>query len=252
MKLMLPEAAGLIAVQNEPKVSVDHAQPLNVIVRRYMDLAKYIDLLRTKELYLRRADRFTDRFEGALTPVIRRTLNDAHVNGGMKEDADEYYRRTRMGHFVSCWNRSAKDSMALWQLYGGAGSSVAITTTVQNLVLAGLGWKEEDEVLIRNVKYIDHFKNPDMIVGRASDLLEFKHEAYKYEGEIRIIVPRQEVYKDNPVALRLPLGNLNDFIRSVVVAPEADPWFFELVKDVTAKYGVVSPVRRSMLTFLPK
>lgn len=178
-------------------------------------------------------------------------MDDAYAHGGMKEDAKAYCQRARMGHFVSCWNRSAKDNMALWQLYGGAGSSVAVTTTVEKLVSAAAKWEGEHCVFIRNVRYIDHFKNPDMIVGRPSNLLEFKHEAYRFEKEIRIIVPRQAAYKENPESLRLPLGDLNNFIRSIVVGPEASSSFFNVIKDVTKKYGVSSPVRHSKLTHLP-
>lgn len=67
------------------------------ILRRHMDLAKYIDLLRTQSLYFRRADKFPDRFEGALTPVIRRAIDDAYQDGHTDENADAFYRRARAG-----------------------------------------------------------------------------------------------------------------------------------------------------------
>jgi hypothetical protein len=141
--------------------------------------------------------------------------------------------------------------MALWQLYGGASSSIAITTTIDKLVDAGLGWQNEEHVHIQKVKYIDHFRDPNMSIGCPADLLQFKHDAYSFEKEIRIIVPRARAYENNPESLKLPLGDLNDFIRSVVVAPEASESFFNVVKDVTKKYGVTSPVKRSKLTHLP-
>lgn len=216
-----------------------------------MDLGKYLDLLLTRTLYLRRADKFTDRFEGAMTPAIREMLDDAHESGHWKENAEAFRGRARAGHFVSCWNGSAKDNMALWQLYGGASASIAITTTVGKLVDAGLSWQREECVLIRKVKYIDHFKDPDMSIGCPADLLQFKHDAYRFEKEIRIIVPQQREYETNPESLRLPLGDLNDFVREVVVAPEATESFVNVVEDVTRKYGVTRPVRRSRLTHLP-
>jgi len=92
-----------------------------------------------------------------------------------------------------------------------------------------------------------------MIIGHYTDLLQFKHEAYEYEDEVRVIVPRQQDgWEENPEGIRLPIGSLSKLIRSVVVAPDASPWFFDLIKDVTRKYGVSSPVRRSKLTYLPK
>lgn len=220
------------------------------IIRRYLDLPKFLDLLRSQSLYLRRADGFTDRFEGALTPAVRAALDEAHRSRQISYSAEEFHRRARGGSFVSCWNLGAKDNMALWNLYGGAATSVVVTSTIGRLLAAAFEWNEE--VVIHKVRYIDHFKNPDMIVGSATDLLQFKHEAYRYEAEVRVIVSRQGNWQANPPGIRLPLGDLSSVIRSVVVAPEAAPWFFELVEDVTRKYGVSSPVRKSKLTELPK
>ena len=127
---------------------------------------------------------------------------------------------------------------------------MVVTSTIDKLLGAAFRWGEV--VLFHKVRYIDHFKNPNMIVGGGSDLLQFKHEAYQYEREVRIVVSRSSDWKSNPSGIRLPLGDLNEVIRSIVVAPEAAPWFFELVEDVTRKYGVRMPVRRSKLTELPK
>ncbi len=66
-------------------------------LRRYLDLPKYIDLLRSSSVYLRRADRFTDRFEGALTPAIRRAIDSARAEDCDAESAEVFYRRCRMG-----------------------------------------------------------------------------------------------------------------------------------------------------------
>jgi len=63
------------------------------IVRRYMDLSKYLDLIRSKTIYLCRADEFGDRFEGALTPAFRSALNDANAEGKIDYDADCFYHR---------------------------------------------------------------------------------------------------------------------------------------------------------------
>jgi hypothetical protein len=177
-------------------------------------------------------------------------MDDHYAKEVLEVNADQFWERTRKGNYLSCWNSDAKDNMALWQLYGGAAASVAITTTVAKLLRAAGNW--DRDVVINEVSYIDHFKNPDMVIGKYTDLLKFKHLAYAYEKELRMIVPQQvDDLSTNPDALHLPLGDLNDFIRSVVVAPEAGPWFYELIKDVTARYGLNSPVRRSKLTYLP-
>lgn len=223
---------------------------LHQTVRRYLDLPKFLDLLRSRSLYLHRVDGFTDRFEGALTPVIRAGLEKAHREGKISYDADEFYRRARKSSFVSCWNLDVKENMALWQLYGRGPNSVVVTSTVDKMLAAAFRWN--DVVLLHKVLYIDHCENPDMVIGAGTDLLRFKHEAYQFENEMRMIVSRPKTWTSNPTGINLPLDDLNEVICSVVVAPEAESWFFELVVDVTQKYGVSSPVIRSKLTDLPR
>lgn len=218
-------------------------------LRRYMDLPKYVDLLRSRALYLRRADRFTDRFEGALTLSIRKAVDSARDSDKLAEGADIFYQRCRMGTFVSCWTSGAKDNMALWQLFGGASNSVAISTTAERVTRMCLGWNES--TLITKVKYIDHFENPDMVIGSYTDPLEFKHEAYEFEREVRVMLPQQDNWQLNPESLRRPISDLNELITSVVVAPEAGVWFLELVQDLGQRYGLKAPVRMSQLAALP-
>lgn len=130
----------------------------NQIVRRYLDLPKFLDLLRSQSLYLCRADRFSDRFEGALTPAVRAAVNEAQRDGHIPYGADEFYQRARQGNFVNCWNLGAKDNMALWQLYGGAANSIVVTSTVEKLISSAARWN--DDVVFHKVRYIDHLKKP--------------------------------------------------------------------------------------------
>jgi hypothetical protein len=126
----------------EIDVGVDPDVKLKTILRRYIDLPKFLDLLHSRTMYLRRADGFPDRFEGALTPAFRKAMDDAHKSGDLKLSAADFYRRTREGNFVSCWSIGARDSTALWQLYGGGlKTCLAITTTVKKLIQVAHSWK---------------------------------------------------------------------------------------------------------------
>lgn len=215
------------------------------ILRRYMDLPKLIDLLRSKSLYLRRVDGFSDRFEGALLPLIRLALDHSHKSERSPVSADEFCTRGRLGSFVSCWTIGSRDNMALWQLYGGVKTSVVVTTTVDKLVRVAVSWK--DDSYIHRVKYTDYVKAPDMVVGRYHDMLTLKHDSYAYEDEVRLIVPQQETWKSNPDFLRLPLKAVDDLVMEVFVAPEADESFLEAVKDVCLRYELRAPVSFSKL-----
>lgn len=232
------------------RVTTDTDLKESMIVRRYVELPKFLDLLHSKSLYLRRADGFTDRLEGALFPSLRAGMDAAHARGDSRENADDFYRKARTGSYVSCWSIGAKDNMALWQLYGGAKTCVAVTTTVGRLIRLALSWNETAE--LRRVDYVDHRRVSDYVIGSYTDVLKFKNEAFNYESELRLIVPRMgKGWKQNPVGLRLPIADLDTFIRSVVLAPEAEPWFIEAVSGLCAKYDLDVPIRQSALATLP-
>jgi len=234
----------------EPYVTADSDIKQSSILRRYIDLPKLLDLLHFKSLYLRRADGFSDRLEGALFPALRASINRAYAEGTIPYDSDHFYRRARIGTYVSCWTIGAKDSMALWQLYGGVTYSIALTTTVDRLIRAARSWNRD--VHLYRVKYVDHTRMKDYVIGRYSDVLQFKHEAYRHEKELRVVVPAQGPnWESNPINLRLSLPDLDKLVRSVVVAPESDQEFYEAVKMLCSKYGLHSPVRRSKLSLVP-
>jgi hypothetical protein len=232
------------------QVSTDTNLKEALILRRYVDLPKFLDLLHSRCLYLRRADGFADRLEGALFPGLRASMDAVHARGDSHENADDFYRKARTGSYVSCWSIGAKDNMALWQLYGGARTCVAVTTTVGRLIRLALSWNESAE--LRRVDYVDHRRVSTYVIGRYTDVLKFKNEAFAYENELRLIVPRLgKDWKRNPIGLSLPIVSLDTFVRSVVLAPEAEPWFIEAVRSLCAKYDLKAPIRQSTLATLP-
>ncbi|MBZ0095400.1 MAG: hypothetical protein K8H75_08560 [Sulfuricella sp.] len=242
-----------MTLPTEPKsgVGVDIGLDRKAVVRRYIDLPKYIQLLRSCELYFPRVDQFPDKFEGVLPPVIRKAIDDAHSKGEVDRSSQTRYEQLRTGAYVSCWSSGAMDNMALWQLYGTASSGVAVDTTIGELIDACLKWDEK--VWIHKVQYLDHFANPDMGTGSSLDPLQFKHVGYRFEEEIRLVIGRmhpQHGETQRPIGLGFPV-DLSRLIRSVVVSPEAKPWFFDLVSDVTSRYNVSAPVIPSPLTTLP-
>ena len=220
------------------------------ILRRYMDLAKLLDLLTTNTLYCRRADGFSDRLEGALFPGFRTSLDQAFDRGEVPNDANYFYRRSRLGNYVSCWTLGARDNMALWHLYGGAKTSIAVTTTVDRLIRCALEWKRP--TILHKVRYVDHRRVSTYIMGRYTDVLKYKSDAYKYEREIRLLIPQQDDgWEANPISIRLPLSSLDALVRSIVIAPEADSSFVEHVRELCKRYELKAPVRRSTLSLIP-
>lgn len=229
---------------------VGEPTPQSTVLRRYIDVAKFLDLLHTRTLYLARADTFSDRLEGALFPSLRRLLDETRNAGQPLYDADTFYFGARKGCFVSCRSLGARDNMALWQLYGGTKTSLAITTTVAQLLRLARSWPEEVE--LQRVKYVEHKSHRDWVIGSPRDVLGYKDRAYFYERELRLTVSRLVPdLHSNPPGIRLPVADLSETIRSVVLAPEATPDFLSSIKDLCAKYGLTAPVRQSKLAFVP-
>lgn len=232
------------------KITTDTDIRQESILRRYMDLPKLLDLLHTRSLYFRRADGFSDRLEGALFPSFRKSLDEAFAEKQVPHDADYFYRRARAGNYVSCWTIGARDNMALWQLYGGLKTSIAVTSTVDRLITCGFAWNRSTH--LHKVKYVDHRRVRNYVMGHFTDVLQFKSDAYKYERELRVVVPQQaDGWENNPIGMRLALPSVDALVRSVVVAPEADPNFLEAVRELCKRYDLKAPVRRSTLSLVP-
>lgn len=222
------------------------------ILRRYVDLPKFVDFLRTKELYLRQASRFDDHLEGTLPEAIRRSARDLPDFVAKHGDPIIWENKNKDRTYLSCWTLGEKDNMALWKLYGGASQSVAITTTVDRLAMVVPSWAKYGRVGVKKVRYINHAgRLPNGAYGLDDGVFGLKHTAYGFEKEVRIVVtcPIPEEQAESQNSIRVP-ASLDCFVRSIVVAPEAEDWFFDLVLDITRRYNVNVPVRRSVLASL--
>lgn len=222
----------------------------SAILRRYMDLPKLLDLLHTRSLYFRRADGFSDRLEGALFPSFRKAMNEAFAQKKSSYDADQFYERARKGNYVSCWTIGARDNMALWQLFGNVKTSVAVTSTVDRLLRCGFDWNRR--MHLHKVRYVDHRRVRTYVMGAFTDPLQYKSDAYKFERELRVILPQQDAgWEENPMGIRLAIPDLDTLVRSIVIAPEADSGFIEAVRELCKRYDLSAPVKRSMLSLVP-
>lgn len=223
-----------------------------LILRRYLDLPKFVDFLRTSELYLKQASRFEDRLEGTLPEELCQAVRDFPEFVAKHGDASAWEQKIKDRTYLSCWTLGSKDNMALWKLYGGAAESIAITTTIGRLETIAPSWEKYGKVNVKKVRYIDHAERlPNGVYGLDENIFSLKHVAYSYEKEVRIVVTRPIPREQETVAsaIRIPV-DLEQFLRSIVIAPEAEDWFFNMVVDLAAKYNVVAPVRQSELTRL--
>ena len=201
---------------------------------RYLDLAKFEDMLRTRSIYFARADRFTDQLEGKFTPSYTaplspsaQALHNAYnlpYDPVVKESAHE---TTRQCTFVSCWHMSGQESQRMWDTYTESSESVVIRST-GNALLRFVG---DNSILKSCVKY----------QGNDAPRTEFSHLSlflYKpidcsFECEFRMIRPMaldgtESVLSDNPADFgrRVPI-RLGKIIKQVITHPKAN----QMTKD---------------------
>lgn len=236
-----------------PKSPVDPELSDNRVLRRYLDLSKFIDLLRTQTLYLCRADLFQDKFEGSFTPSLRAAIEEAYLHNKSNFSYEKFKKELREGVYINCWTLGVNDNMALWELYGKSDASVAITTTVGRLRKEIAESPLLGTTNLCKVEYVKHWNDPKINIIPYSNVFRYKVIAYDFEREVRIIHDRFEQNfkrseKENGMRLNVRLNNL---LRSIVVSPSAQPWFIDLIKDVTERYGVTTPIKRSKLSLDP-
>jgi len=236
-----------------PRLTSDQALRDSRVLRRYLNLSKFIDLLRTQSLYFRRADLFQDKFEGSFTPSLKAAIEEAYSVNKSDFSYEKFKKELREGVYVNCWSLGINDNMALWELYGKSDASVAVTTTVGRLRKELKESHLPGMTNICKVQYIKHWRDPTISIIPYSNIFRYKVVAYDFEREVRIIHDRLEQNfkksdKETGVLLKV---HLNRLLRSIVVSPSAQPWFIDLVKDVTQRYGITTPVKLSKLAIDP-
>jgi len=236
----------------EPKIN--EQLRTDTVLWRYLDAAKLFDFFENSTLFFCRADRFSDKFEGAFTPSLRQQISEAYARGEIDYTYEQFKRRMRESVFINCWHRSQDDSAAMWALYGKSECAVALTTTVGQLAEALRGIELEHGISIERVEYVKHWSDPKLDVAPDyARIFAYKTKAYEYEKEVRVIIdrtghePMPELTQAG-IVVRIDGTRL---LRSIVIAPDAPPWFEALVRQSAQRYGIKAPVRRSRLATDP-
>lgn len=204
-----------------------------------MDLARFLALLSTSQLYFSRIDALEDWFEGSLTNAhYKMTLMD--------EVSTKLWRGLRKRVYVNCWFSHEAQSIAMWSIYGKSKSSVAIRTTLKKLIAVLLDSGATGYPLVGLVDYLDFQKDGPRDMRNIMTPSMQKDKVYAYEHELRVLVAvgqeellgkgRGEWSKVGETGLTCPINNLSDLIEAVFVHPEVEQWFKLLVVDLLNKY----------------
>ena len=236
-----------------------HTPEKSVIIWRYIDFTKFVDLLISNQLYFARSDRFQDPFEG----IFR--LKDYERTKEMLSDQEI----TKKFYFLNCWHMNDNQSDAMWKIFLKTKNGIAIKSTVGNLINSLSN--TEDNIFISKVYYRDFskvtfddllFESQNQIAnGRGGSVNQFNYKrvSFEHEKELRLY------YIDTPIPHaiiggipREPLNEkrvdviTHELINEIVIAPFADNWFKELVEKVVDYFHFKFPITKSDLYYLPK
>lgn len=236
-------------VLTEDGVALDPRLEGTDVLWRYLDLPRFLDLLQRRRLFLARGDTFLDRFEGQFTASIKRAIErayDEHPEWNFTYEA--FRRKLRERVFVSCWHRSAHESVAMWSTYG-PGVAVAVTTTVARLREAAVEANLRGVKSIELVDYIDYSGDPELDISPYSRVFAYKDRAYSHESEVRLISDRSvNEFDHDVIEPGMYMGvDPAELLSSVVVSPAVAPWQQELLHGVVEAYGYRITVHESDL-----
>jgi hypothetical protein len=214
----------------------------------YMDFTRLVNMLEEGGLFFRRADSFSDRFEGTMSQPVRDFLEHGQEQISTEEYA-QMIRKVRASSFVNCWHMNESESAAMWKLFSSATEqSICIQSTYARLreVLP-------EDVYLGTVKYIlydrDHIPFDDLWWP-----LLHKRKSFEYERELRAVWSDMDSIRGEAGARRAGVWKKVDLVRlieGVYVSAEADTWFLKLVRKVLRRYGTNLEVRQSDLADEP-
>ena len=208
----------------------------NTKIWRYMDFTKFISLLDTSNLFFTRADLFEDTFEGSL-PKKNVELLSHYTNHGERSKTNKHWPRCIA---VSCWHENEHESAAMWKLYLKSREGVAIQSTYAKLKQSVIDQK--DIVRIGKVQYIDYETEMIKEEGLTKPFF-YKRKSFSHENEIRAIILEPPVTAPSDIFDRGTIRDglqikvdLSSLVQKVYLAPNAPPWFRDLVCSLIKKY----------------
>lgn len=167
------------------------------------------------------------------------------------EKLESTVRVSRERHYVNCWTVGDYEPAQLWSVFASENSGVAIKSTFERMKASF----ERTEKLIYygRVKYLDY--DTETISRKGNNVAIYvrrKRREFSHENEFRFYTFNEPSnfqtlgYGANPDLLMVDCY-LEPMIEKVIVAPFAPSWYFDVVTDVVAKFGIDAPVVRSAL-----
>ena len=220
---------------------------------RYLDLPKFLDLIKNSCLHFTRADDMQkfephdgrpqskmmktqlDEIENGIRPCPEPTMSGAQFAAMMRpKPTDE----TLMWSFINCWHISPSENFAMWKIYSEKfGVSIESNFELLRASFSDERWgyyETKHKIFAGKVTYYDDESDP-IPQGNIFWRYMFKRNEFAYEKELRCMILNSE--KPNVVRPKIVLKKL---IVAVHVSPFAPSWFEEVVRNICEKYELGS------------
>ena len=213
----------------------------NIIVWKYLDLSKFLEMLLSNRLFMSRSDKFEDQYEGTFSEPTYEEIKKIAANNPKFLN---YYKKHREKVVISSWHINEYESFAMWQIFTKNNEGLAIQSTVGRLKKA-LATERKTIQHIGQVNYIDYKKELIPFDDSFFPFL-FKRKSFQYEREVRII---SDVSLDN---LKINEGlkidvNIDQLIERIYIHPKSENWYKNLVIELVEKLGFDFTIEKSDL-----
>ncbi len=219
-----------------------NAAPDSPLVWRYINLAKFLDLLQTSELHFTRLDRLDDPYEIALSKAVSARMAECD-------------REANQHTYVNCWYEGQYESAAMWSIYskeGGVAIQSSRTWLDSALRFPGDAPEGVSGTAVGPVEYLNQEAIGELLrtfgrgVQTRTDSHFSKRVSLSHEKETRLAMGLRGDIKGPPPHLRLKV-NLEKLIDRIYVSPAAQPWVSQVVRREVEKYGLEKEVIHSDL-----
>lgn len=213
----------------------------NLVVWKYLDLSKFLDMLLSQKLFMSRSDKFEDQYEGTFSEPTFEEIKKIAANNPKFLD---YYKSHREKVMISSWHANEYESFAMWQIFTKNNEGLAIQSTIGRLKKA-LEVEKHIMQYIGEVNYIDYKKEYIPFEDTFFPFL-FKRKSFQYEREIRIISDVSNSKKLIDDGLKIDV-TINQLIEKIYIHPKSENWYKNLVVEMVKKLGYKIEIEKSDL-----
>jgi hypothetical protein len=218
-----------------------------------MDFTSFAGMLMHRGLFFSLLNNLDDRFEGSIPrqwtePELSEGLQAQGLPSDMVTSVREVIRKQRSWVMVNCWHMNEEESAAMWKLYARNDRAIAVQSTYQRLRDS-----LDESVQIGTVTYISYDKD-SIPFGNLFWPFVHKRKSFEHERELRALtcdVAKVMAEGKPPDSGEWRSVDLDKLVEAIYIAPSAEPWFAELVKDISSKYAFRFHLNHSSLDLEP-